>query len=130
MSNSSRGSGPLAAVQVPDQRGHIRAGEEVEILLTAEVVKVEGRSGEGVRLRVRTSAGEHSVEGSHVLAATGRTPNTAGIGLEVAGVERDVRGYVKVNDRLETSAADVWAIGDCAGSPQFTHVSADAFKII
>src|SRR5262249_52145966 len=60
----------------------------------------------------------------------GRVPNTAGIGLEQAGVELDDRGYVHVNDRLETTAPGVWAIGECAGSPQFTHVSADDFQII
>jgi pyruvate/2-oxoglutarate dehydrogenase complex dihydrolipoamide dehydrogenase (E3) component len=64
------------------------------------------------------------------LAATGRVPNTTGIGLDVAGVELDTRGYVRVNDRLETSAPDVWAIGECAGSPQFTHISADDFRVI
>lgn len=60
----------------------------------------------------------------------GRTPNTAGIGLEQAGVELDGRGYVRVNDRLETSAPDAWAIGECAGSPHFTHASVDDFQII
>ena len=64
------------------------------------------------------------------MVAIGRTPNTAGIGLELAGVELDGRGYVSVNDRLETTAPDVWAIGECAGSPQFTHVSEDDFRII
>ena len=79
---------------------------------------------------MRIADGEHSVTGSDVLVATGRTPNTAGIGLELAGVELDQRGYVRVNDRLETTAPDVWAIGECAGSPQFTHVSEDDFRII
>jgi pyruvate/2-oxoglutarate dehydrogenase complex dihydrolipoamide dehydrogenase (E3) component len=59
------------------------------------------------------------------LAAPAPTPNTAGIGLEVAGVELDGRGYIKVNERLE-----VWAMGECAGSPQFTHVSFDDFRIV
>src|SRR5262249_36497080 len=90
----------------------------------------EGRSGEGVRLRVRTAAGEQTVAGSDILVAAGRTPNTAGIGLDAAGVGLDSRGYVQVNDRLETTAPDVWAIGECAGSAQFTHLSLDAFRII
>jgi pyruvate/2-oxoglutarate dehydrogenase complex dihydrolipoamide dehydrogenase (E3) component len=64
------------------------------------------------------------------LVAAGRSPNTAGIGLELAGVELDGRGYIRVNERLETSAPEVWAIGECAGSPQFTHVSFDDFRII
>jgi pyruvate/2-oxoglutarate dehydrogenase complex dihydrolipoamide dehydrogenase (E3) component len=61
----------------------------------------------------------------------GRIPNTAGgIGLEAAGVCLDARGFIRFNERLETTAPDVWAIGDCAGSPQFTHVSVDDFRII
>jgi pyruvate/2-oxoglutarate dehydrogenase complex dihydrolipoamide dehydrogenase (E3) component len=110
--------------------GRILGGEGIEILLAADVLQVEGRSGEGVRLRVRAAGGEQTIAGSDVLVAIGRTPNTAGIGLELAGVELDARGYVRVNDRLETSAPDVWALGECAGSPQFTHVSEDDFRII
>jgi pyruvate/2-oxoglutarate dehydrogenase complex dihydrolipoamide dehydrogenase (E3) component len=79
---------------------------------------------------VRTGAGERSIAASDILVATGRTPNTAGIGLEVAGVRLNARGYVQVNDRLETTAPGVWAIGECAGSPQFTHVSFDDFRTI
>jgi pyruvate/2-oxoglutarate dehydrogenase complex dihydrolipoamide dehydrogenase (E3) component len=70
------------------------------------------------------------IEGTDLLVATGRTPNTQGIGLEAAGVELDGRGYVKVNERLETTAAGVWAMGDCAGSPQFTHVAFDDFRVV
>src|SRR5262249_62385625 len=77
-----------------------------------------------------TRTGERKIEGSDVLVATGRIPNTAGIGLEKTGVELDARGYIRVNERLETSAPQVWAVGECAGSPQFTHVSADDFRII
>jgi pyruvate/2-oxoglutarate dehydrogenase complex dihydrolipoamide dehydrogenase (E3) component len=83
-----------------------------------------------VRLRVRTPQGERLLEGSDILVATGRTPNTAGIGLEALGVKLGERGYVQVNDRLETTAPGVWAIGECAGSPQFTHVSEDDFRVI
>jgi pyruvate/2-oxoglutarate dehydrogenase complex dihydrolipoamide dehydrogenase (E3) component len=91
---------------------------------------VHGRSGEEVRLVVRTTSGERNIEGSDILVATGRIPNTAGLGLEEAGVELDGRGYIRVNERLETSASEVWAIGESAGSPQFTHVSVDDFRII
>jgi pyruvate/2-oxoglutarate dehydrogenase complex dihydrolipoamide dehydrogenase (E3) component len=115
---------------VAEAIGQLFADEGIEVLLSAEVLRVEGRSGEGVRLRVRTPQGERLVEGSDILAATGRTPNTAGIGLDAIGVRLDGRGYVQVNDRLETSAPDVWAIGECAGSPQFTHVSEDDFLVI
>jgi pyruvate/2-oxoglutarate dehydrogenase complex dihydrolipoamide dehydrogenase (E3) component len=93
-------------------------------------VSVRGRSGTGVSLILRTSSGEKTITGSDILVATGRMPNTAGIGLEVAGVELDERGYVKVNGRLQTTAPNVWAIGECAGSPQFTHISLDDFRVI
>jgi pyruvate/2-oxoglutarate dehydrogenase complex dihydrolipoamide dehydrogenase (E3) component len=117
----------------PDVADAIRqlfGDEGIEVLLSAETLQVEGRSGEGMRLRVRTPQGERLLEGSDVLVATGRTPNTAGVGLDALGVRLDGRGYVQVNDRLETSASNVWAIGECAGSPQFTHASEDDFTII
>jgi pyruvate/2-oxoglutarate dehydrogenase complex dihydrolipoamide dehydrogenase (E3) component len=123
----------LAAREDPDVADAIArlfGDEEIEVLLAAEVLQVEGRSGESVRLHVRTPQGQRLIEGSDILAATGRTPNTAGIGLDSAGVRLDGRSYVQVNDRLETSAPDVWAIGECAGSPQFTHVSEDDFRVI
>jgi pyruvate/2-oxoglutarate dehydrogenase complex dihydrolipoamide dehydrogenase (E3) component len=115
---------------VADALRHLFSDEGIEVLLSSEAQKVEGRSGESVRLRVRTPQGERLLEGSDILIATGRTPNTAGIGLDITGVRLDGRGYIEVNDRLETSAPDVWAIGECAGSPQFTHVSEDDFGVI
>jgi pyruvate/2-oxoglutarate dehydrogenase complex dihydrolipoamide dehydrogenase (E3) component len=123
----------LAGREDPDVAnaiGRLFGDEGIEVLLSAEALQVEGRSGESVRLRMRTPQGERLLEGSDILAATGRTPNTAGIGLDTLGVRLDGRGYVQVNDRLETSAPDVWAIGECAGSPQFTHVSEDDFRVI
>jgi pyruvate/2-oxoglutarate dehydrogenase complex dihydrolipoamide dehydrogenase (E3) component len=115
---------------VAEEVRRILSAEEVEVVLGAELFRVEGRSGEGVRLRVRSAGGERTIAASDILVAVGRTPNTAGIGLELTGVELDARGYIKVNDRLETTAAGVWAIGECAGSPQFTHVSEDDFRVI
>jgi pyruvate/2-oxoglutarate dehydrogenase complex dihydrolipoamide dehydrogenase (E3) component len=91
---------------------------------------VQGRSGARVSLRVRTPDGERTLDGSDLLVAAGRTPNTTGIGLEAAGVAVDARGYITVNNRLETTAPEVWAMGECAGSAQFTHVSFDDFRII
>ena len=70
------------------------------------------------------------VEGTDILVAAGRTPNTRGIGLEEAGIELTDRGYIRVNDRLETTAPNIWAIGECAGTPQFTHMSLDDFRAI
>ena len=108
----------------------ILSEEGIRFVLSAEPVAVQGRSGEGVSLTARTPAGTQTIEASDILVAIGRIPNTAGIGLDTAGVALDARGYIRVNDRLETTAPDVWAIGDCAGSPQFTHVSVDDFRII
>lgn len=104
--------------------------EGIEVLLSAETLRVQGRSGDHIALLIRTSQGEKSIEGTDLLIAVGRTPNTSNVGLESAGVELDARGYIKVNDRLETTAPGVWAIGECAGSPQFTHASYDDFRII
>src|SRR4029077_11305147 len=103
----------LLAQEDPDVADAIRqlfSDEGIDVLLSAEALRVEGRSGESVRLHVQTPQGERHLEGSDILAATGRTPNTAGIGLDTAGVRLDGRGYVQVNDRLETSAPGVWAV--------------------
>ncbi len=115
---------------VADEMQRLLAGEGMEFLLHAQTINVTGRSGDGVTLTLRTGSGEQKIEGSHILAAAGRVPNTAGIGLDQTGVELDARGYIRVNERLETTAPNVWAIGECAGSPQFTHVSIDDFRII
>ena len=102
----------------------------VNVVLGADTQSVQGRSGDAVRLLVKTSAGVRTIEGSDILVAAGRTPNTRDIGLEHAGIELDARGFVTVDDRLQTTASGVWALGDCAGSPQFTHVAFDDFRIV
>ena len=123
----------LAGREDPDVAeaiARIFSEEGIEVLVAAETRRVKGRSGQGVSVTVRTAQGERTIEGSDILVAAGRTPNTAAIGLDKAGIELDAHGYVAVNDRLETSAPEVWALGDCAGSPQFTHVSFDDFRVI
>jgi len=115
---------------VADEIQRILGGEGIEFLTAAETLAVHGRSGEEVSLAVRTSVGEQTINGSDILVAVGRVPNTAGIGLETTGVELDARRYIRVNERLETTGEGVWAIGECAGSPHFTHVSVDDFRII
>jgi pyruvate/2-oxoglutarate dehydrogenase complex dihydrolipoamide dehydrogenase (E3) component len=115
---------------VSDEVQRILGAEGIQFLMAAEILNVNGRSGEAVSLATRTPSGEQTTEGSDILVAAGRVPNTAGIGLDEAGVELDARGYIRVNERLETTASDVWAIGESAGSPQFTHVSHDDFRII
>ncbi|MGO9018105.1 MAG: dihydrolipoyl dehydrogenase family protein [Syntrophobacteraceae bacterium] len=104
--------------------------EGIDVLLETEVQRVEGRSGDQIQVHLKDNKGMRSLQGSDLLVATGRVPNTRGIGLEQAGIELDGRGYVKVNERLETTAPNVWAMGDCAGSPQFTHVAVDDFRIV
>jgi pyruvate/2-oxoglutarate dehydrogenase complex dihydrolipoamide dehydrogenase (E3) component len=104
--------------------------EGVDVLAPTEITGVRGRSGSSVSVALRQGGQERTIQGSDLLVATGRTPHTAGIGLELAGVELDKRGYIKVNERLATTAPNVWAIGECAGSPQFTHASLDDFRVI
>jgi pyruvate/2-oxoglutarate dehydrogenase complex dihydrolipoamide dehydrogenase (E3) component len=115
---------------VAEEVRRILGSEGIQFLVGAEILQVCGRSGEEAGVTVRTGSAERTVEGSDILVATGRIPNTDGIGLDEAGIERDNRGYIRVNERLETTAPDAWAIGECAGSPQFTHVSIDDFRII
>ena len=117
----------------PDVRTELHrilSEEGVQILLDTQPTAVQGRSGDAVTVTVRTKSGTQKIEGSDLLVGVGRIPNTADIGLERAGVELDARGYIRVNERLETTAPGVWAIGECAGSPQFTHVSVDDFRIV
>jgi pyruvate/2-oxoglutarate dehydrogenase complex dihydrolipoamide dehydrogenase (E3) component len=100
--------------------------EGIEVQTGTAILRIEGRSGQSVRLHAARGA----IEGTHLLVAGGRTPNTDGIGLENAGVETDERGHIKVNERLQTTAQDVWAAGDCAGSPYFTHIGVDDFRVV
>ena len=102
----------------------------IEVLLGGRIRQVEGRSGERVSVMCELAAERKEVTGSHLLVAAGRTPNTSGIGLEQAGVVLRDDGYIRVNERLETSVPGVWAVGECAGSPQFTHVVFDDFRIV
>jgi len=104
--------------------------EGIDLAMNADVTSVEGKSGESVKLRLVQDGSEKILKGTHLLVATGRTPNTARIGLDLAGVGLTDHGYIKVNERLQTTAPDVWAIGDCAGSPHFTHISFDDFRVI
>src|SRR5258705_7737910 len=106
------------------------ADEGIDILLNARIKQVSGKSGDSVSFVVEQNGMEKVLKGSHVLVATGRHPNTEGLGLELTGVELTDRGYIKVNERLQTTALGVWAIGEVAGSPQFTHISVDDFRVV
>jgi pyruvate/2-oxoglutarate dehydrogenase complex dihydrolipoamide dehydrogenase (E3) component len=104
--------------------------EGIEVLLRTQVLNVKGFSGDRVTLTLQSEGATRTVEGTDILVALGRTPNTKGIGLEEAGIEVTGEGHIRVNDRLETTAPNVWAMGECAGSPYFTHVSEDDFRIV
>jgi len=130
-------NGRLMSKEDPDICEALRsllADEGVDILLNARIKTVSGKSGDSVTVVVEQNGEQNGNEtvlrGSHVLVATGRNPNTEGLGLELTGVELTDRGYIKVNERLETTAPGVWAIGEVAGSPQFTHISIDDFRVV
>jgi pyruvate/2-oxoglutarate dehydrogenase complex dihydrolipoamide dehydrogenase (E3) component len=99
-------------------------------VLQGELLSVTGHSGTNVKLRVRSGATEKDIEASHILVAAGRTPNTDRLEAARAGINLDARGYIQVDHQLRTSADGVWAMGDCAGSPQFTHVAHDDYRIV
>lgn len=102
----------------------------IDLELGAEVVSVDGRSGERVVLRLRAPDAPRTIEGSDLLVAVGRVPSTRDVGLEAAGVQVDARGFIVVNDRLETTAPSTWAMADSAGMPQQTHVALDDYRIV
>jgi pyruvate/2-oxoglutarate dehydrogenase complex dihydrolipoamide dehydrogenase (E3) component len=106
------------------------AAEGIALHRQTRVRSVDGESGRAVRLVVEGPDGERTIEGTDLLVAVGRTPNTGGIGLEQAGVRLTETGYVAVDEHLATTAPNVWAMGDCAGSPQFTHVAFDDFQVV
>ena len=102
----------------------------IDVHLRTRVRSVEGKSGSAVRVLTDGPDGEAAIEGTDLLVAVGRTPNTDGIGLDRAGVDRTERGYIRVDEHLATTADGVWAMGECAGSPQFTHVAFDDFRVV
>lgn len=115
---------------VSDGLQEIFKNEGINILTTTKVNKIQGKSGQWVKIYGTRNGSEFILEGTELLMATGRVPNTQDIGLDIAGVEITDKGYIKVNERLETTARDVWAVGDCAGSPKFTHIAFDDFRIL
>ncbi|SNS81505.1 Pyruvate/2-oxoglutarate dehydrogenase complex, dihydrolipoamide dehydrogenase (E3) component [Granulicella rosea] len=104
--------------------------EGIDLILDAAVQSVTGTCGQAVKMTYLQDDIEHSVDGSHILVALGRTPNTRDIGLDLAGVDVNQRGYIEVDEHLRTSADGVWANGDVTGGPQFTHVAFDDFRIL
>src|SRR5207245_2838147 len=126
-------NGRLMSKEDPDVCEALRnllADEGIDILLNARIKQVSGKCGDSVSVAVEQNGMEKVLKGSDVLVATGRNPNTEGLGLELTGVELTDRGYLKGNERLQTTAPGVWAIGEVAGSPQFTHISIDDFRVV
>jgi pyruvate/2-oxoglutarate dehydrogenase complex dihydrolipoamide dehydrogenase (E3) component len=123
----------LASREDPDVGAALKdlfVDEGIEVILDTKPRRVEGHSGDRVRVYVSDERGDRAIEGTDLLVATGREANADGIGLDIAGVQLDERGYIKTNDRLETTAENIWAMGDCAGSPQFTHVGLDDYRVV
>ena len=115
---------------VTDALGSLFEDEGIEFVMNTRIKGVSGKSGKSVSIVLVQNGVERTVTGTHLLVAAGRVPNTENIGLDLAGVELTDRGYVKVNERLETTAPGVWAVGDVAGSPHYTHISVDDFRVV
>jgi pyruvate/2-oxoglutarate dehydrogenase complex dihydrolipoamide dehydrogenase (E3) component len=115
---------------VTEALGSLFEDEGIDAVLNARVKRVSGKSGNSVSVVIEQAGKERSLEGTDLLVAAGRTPNTENIGLDLAGVTTTQGGFIKVDERLETTAHGVWAVGEVAGSPQFTHVSADDFRVV
>jgi pyruvate/2-oxoglutarate dehydrogenase complex dihydrolipoamide dehydrogenase (E3) component len=108
---------------------NLLTSEGINLRVNARCIRLSGRAG-AIVAHVDCQDGSHAVEGTHLLLAVGRTPNTDDLGLEAAGVSRDDRGYIVVNDRLETNVSGIWALGDCNGKGAFTHTSYNDFEIV
>lgn len=124
--------GQLCAGEDPDiaeEIAKILQQDGVEILLNAKAIRVERADGD-IRLEVQQPGHSTTLTGSHLLLATGRVPNSDTLNLPATEVQTDERGFIKVNDRLETAASGVYALGDIKGGPAFTHISYDDFRII
>jgi len=115
---------------VADEVAKVLHEDGVEVLLNTSALRVEQDAASRIRLTVRTPEGERVIEGSHLLAAAGRVSNADSLDLAAAGIETDKNGFIKTNEKLETSAPGVYALGDVKGGPQFTHISYDDYRII
>jgi pyruvate/2-oxoglutarate dehydrogenase complex dihydrolipoamide dehydrogenase (E3) component len=131
-------------VTIVQLRGQLLAGEDpdvaeevtrifqqdgIEVLLNAKAIRVS-QPGADIRVEVQQQGNPKTLAGSHLLVATGRVPNSDTLNLAAVGIQTDDRGFIKVNDQLETTASGVYALGDIKGGPAFTHISYDDFRII
>jgi pyruvate/2-oxoglutarate dehydrogenase complex dihydrolipoamide dehydrogenase (E3) component len=102
----------------------------IEILLAAEAIRVGKAADTSLRLTVKAPSGERVLTGSHLLVAPGRVPNVESLNLAAAGVATDSKGFIRVNEFLETNIPGIYAMGDVNGGPAFTHISYDDFRIL
>ncbi len=116
-------------VEISSAIQEVLTGEGIELRLNAKCIRLSGGA-DGVTAYVECEDGSPSVNGTHLLLAVGRQPNTQDLGLEAAGVTRDERGYIVVNDRLETNVPGIWALGECNGKGAFTHTAYNDFEIV
>lgn len=126
-------SGQVLSHEDPDiaaEVGEILRQDGIQILLNAEAERVEEDAEGNIRLHIGSPAGERVLSGSHLLLAVGRVPNTERLNPEAAGIEMAPRGYIQVDERLETNVPGIYALGDVKGGPAFTHVSYDDFRIV
>jgi pyruvate/2-oxoglutarate dehydrogenase complex dihydrolipoamide dehydrogenase (E3) component len=114
---------------IAEEVAHILQQDGVDVMLNSNATHVE-QSGTNIRLQVLSEHASTTLDGSHLLVATGRAPNSDTLNLAAAGVQTSDRGFIQVNDRLETTAEGVYALGDIKGGPAFTHISYDDFRII
>ena len=115
---------------VAEEVAKILREDGIEVLLNTSTLRVAGAADGRVQLIVRIGEKERVLEGSHLLVATGRAPNTEWLNPSAAGVKTDERGFIHVNERLETNVPGIYALGDVKGGPAFTHIAYDDFRII
>ena len=114
---------------VSDAIKQIMEKEGIRLRLNARCIRAEEKA-QNVQVRVDCSEGPETVEGTHLLVAIGRVPNTNDLGLDKAGIQTDAKGYIQVDDQLRTNVPGVWALGDCNGKGAFTHTSYNDFEIV
>jgi pyruvate/2-oxoglutarate dehydrogenase complex dihydrolipoamide dehydrogenase (E3) component len=114
---------------IADAMRQILEEDGIDVLLDTEASRVQ-KADDGIEVTVKSKGGEQAITGSHLLVAIGRAPNTDDLNLAAAGVETNDKGFVTVNERLETNVPGIYALGDVNGGPQFTHISYDDFRVV
>ncbi len=120
---------PQEDPDIADEVAKLLAAEQIEILLETSAERVSA-STTGIAVDVSAAGKSSRIEGTHLLVATGRAPNTKALRLEAAGITVDAAGYIQVNDRLETNIPGIYAVGDVKGGPAFTHISYDDYRVL